>query len=1023
MEKKKKNALRLSVWAVCAAIILAASVFVSWYATTWDKALAPYFDYIGGTKLSAEDLDELAVKQKELELQIVDEGCVLLKNENKALPLAQGSKVSVFGITSMMWMTKQIPESKTDVFLQSLQNAGLETNNTLATMYMKSKHTNWGNGANLGDGGVAGNWQLDEVPQSEYTDSVKASYASYSDAAIVVFTRGGSEGGDLPRYMGRYGGSDSESYLELNQDEKDLLKAIKDCGQFKKTIVILHSTNAMQMDFADQAEYGIDSILWISGTGQDGVEEIGKILSGEVNPSAKNVDTYVIDNFSAPAMQNFGDYRFTSGGALISDTTTTVGGTYSYLNYGEGIYIGYKYYETRYEDSVMNAANVGSYDYASTVYAPFGYGLSYTTFAFSEFKMGSVKSNGDVEVSVKVTNTGDVAGKQVVQFYYQSPYTAYDKANGVEKSAVELIEFGKTGLLEAGKSETVSVTLNVNDFVSYDSKTAKTYLLEAGNYYITAASDAHEAVNNILAAKGYTTANGMTANGDASMVAAYTQTSTEKKNLSSTGYTVTNIFDDVALSDAKYLSRSDWSVLDTFDRATLTGGVAYADGTKALGTGTAPYSLTMDSNGTVGVHEASAEVLNGLKSVGWEKSGNPVSMNASEWAAVSYNAKTTSYTLEDAMSWDYDDARWDDLVNQMSQSEQVDIVGRSGWGTAKVDSVGKPQTYYMDGPQGMIDYVSGGVGYQFTDENMLGATWNKELANAEGDLVSLEFALKGASMWWAPAMNLHRTAFSGRNFEYFSEDSVHSGLMGLEMTLAAQQNGVAVNLKHFFLNDQETNRGVNGRLATFANEQTLREVYAKPFQICVERGNAMGVMSTMCRIGTTCLPASYAVNTILLRNEWGMKGTVITDAQSFTEYEAEQALAAGCDMVDSNAQTKYLSSTLESAGGQYALHQAAKNILYVTANTCAMGMDFTKGFPIYILMLVALNVFVVVYLAYGTVEVLCKCYPEQKVLSKKGKWILRIVLWTIAAAVLVYLIVMLATTWWADLMFALQTAV
>lgn len=1022
MMSKKKNAIALSVWSVCAAAILAGSAFVSWYATTWDKALGPYLGYVGGTEVAAEDIDSLVVKQKDLELRIVDEGCVLLKNNNNALPLSKGNKVSVFGMSSMLWMDKQITVGKTDVLLQSLKSAGLETNDKLAAMYMRSKHTNWGNGANLGDGAIAGNWQLDEVPQSEYTDAVKASYADFSDAAIVVFTRGGSEGGDLPRYMGRYGGSDEESYLELNKDEKDLLAAIKASGKFKKTIVILHTTNAMQMDF-DKEEYGIDSILWVSGTGQDGVEEIGKLLTGEVNPSAKNVDTYVYDNFSAPAMQNFGDYRFTENGELVKDYTTTVGGTYSYLNYGEGIYMGYKYYETRYEDAVMKSKNVGSYDYASTVYAPFGYGLSYTTFGFSDFKMGSVKENGDVELSVKVTNTGNVAGKQVVQFYYQAPYTDYDKQNGVEKAAVNLIDFGKTKLLDAGKSETVSVTINVNDFASYDANKAKTYLLEAGEYFITAASDAHEATNNILSAKGYTKADGMTAEGNAKMVASYEQKSTERKDQSVTGYTITNIFDDAKLPDAKYLSRSNWSVMDSFDKTTLTGGVAYATGTKALGTGSGTVSNTMDVNGTVGIKEASADILKGLKTVNWSASGNPVAMDSSDWAKVSYDSKSTSYKLEDMEGVPYDDKKWDDLVNQMSQAEQVDLVGRSGWGNAAFASVGKPQTFFMDGPQGMIDYVSGGVGYQFTDENLLGATWNKQLAAEEGELISLEFALKGASMWWAPAINLHRTAFSGRNFEYFSEDGIHSGLMAMEEVVAARKNGVKPTLKHFFLNDQETNRGANGRVATFADEQTLREIYAKPFQIAIEKGGASNMMSTMCRIGTKCLPASYAVNTILLRNEWGLQGTVITDAQSFTENEAEMALAAGCDMVCANAQTKYLDSTLKSAGGQYMLHEAAKNILYSTANSCAMGMDFNKGFAIYKLAIIALNVFVVLYLAYGTMEVLVKCYPEQKVISSRAKWIIRIVLWTIAAAVLTYLVVMLATTWWADLMFALQTAV
>lgn len=622
-----------------------------------------------------------------------------------------------------------------------------------------------------------------------------------------------------------------------------------------------------------------------------------------------------------------------------------------------------------------------------------------------------------------VKNTGGVAGKDVVQIYYQSPYTDYDRQNGVEKAAVNLIEFGKTALLKPGEIETLKFEININDMSSYDSKVARTYILEAGDYYITAASDAHAAANNILAAKGYTSADGMTEDGNSDFAYKYVLSETGLNDKSSTGYTVTNQFDFATLSDATYLSRNNWSVMDGWNKDTWLGGLAYADGTENLGTNNKSdfYSATTDTNGRVGVHAASPEVYKGLTSDGWDYSGIPVSINDGSWKKVGFGSKSTSYTLEDMVGVDYDDEKWDDIVNQISLEEQKDLVGRAGWGTAAVNSVGKPETYYLDGPQGMQDYISGGKGYAFPVQVVLGASWNKELAAKLGNMISKEFALKGASIWWSPAMNLHRTPFSGRNFEYFSEDGVHSGLMGLEEVNAAQENGVNVQLKHFFLNDQETNRGVNGRVATFATEQAMREMYLKPFQICVEEGDARGVMSTMCRIGTILMPCSYAVNTEVLRNEWGMKGAVITDAQSVTANEMEQALAAGCDMICSTSAATFTDLSLSSAGGRYMIHNAVKNNLYLTVNSIAVGTDFSKGFPVYILMLIALNVVVVVYLAYGTVEILLKQNPGQKILSKKGKWIMRGILWGIAAVLIVYLLIMFFTTWLDALIFAFQT--
>ena len=1003
MKKTPNKKLRISIWCIVVALLVLANVFATSYALTWERALTSYFGTIGGKKGSSAEItmteEELLAAQKALELEIVSEGTVLLKNDNNALPLKPGSKVSVFGQTAQIWMTKEkITGTKDTVFLDSLKEAGLEVNGELRKFYKQSKHTNWGIGANLGNGGIAGTWAVDEVPQSEYTDAVKDSYASYNDAAIVVFSRGGSEGGDLPRNMGRFNGDEAKGYLELDQNELDLLAAVT--ASFDKVVVVLHTTNAMDMDFVN--DYDIDAVLWVSGTGKDGVEVLGKILTGEINPSGRNVDTYVYDNFSAPAMQNFSDFRFTKDGALIDSTTSGVGGTYSYMNYAEGIYTGYKYYETRYEDVVLGQGNAGDYDYEKTVFAPFGFGLGYTTFDWTDFTATEPDENGDITVSVKVTNTGAAAGKDVVELYYQAPYTQYDIDNRVEKASVNLADFAKTKLLAAGESETVSLTLNVSDMKSYDTFGYGTYLLEAGDYYLTLATDAHAATNNILAAKG------AAVDGNAALVAKHTEAETKLLDKALTGAKIENQFDHAYLSDAVYLSRSDWSVMDN-------DGLRYATGTMS------GKSETTDENGTVYTHEIPESVYAALMVEGWDASGAPTGRDDASWTAVTYGAKN-GLTLADAAGLDYDDETWDRLLDQLSQSDTTMLAGQAGWGSGAVESVGKPETHFLDGPQGMIDYVSGGEGYQFTDENLLGATWNKELAHEFGRLVSIEFAMKGAAHWWAPAVNMHRTAYSARNFEYYSEDAVMNGLLATETVKAAKANGIQPTLKHFAFNDQDTNRGANGRLGTYATEQALRESYLKAFEIPVVKGGASSIMSSMGRVGSRICPGDYALNTAVLRNEWGYRGAIITDAQSLNPNEAEQAIAAGCDMVCSMAQTVYNADTLASAGGQNALRTAAKNQLYLAANSIAVGAGGSAGFPVWKLLLGGLYLVEMIFVAYGTMEVLLGCYPDQKKLSKKAIWTIRILVWAIAALLLGYLIFMLITEWGPALAFAFQTA-
>ncbi len=1015
-----RRPLWLALWCLLMVGVICVNIWATNYALSWDIVLTSYFGIIEDKKETVKesapaeaetyaDLESLAAAERELALEIASEGIVLLMNNNGALPLAKGSKVSVFGQSAQIWMTKEkVTNTKDTVLLESLEAAGLEINGSLRKMYKQSKHTKWGAGANLGNGGIAGTWAVDEVPQSEYKDSVKESYASYGDAAIVVFTRGGSEGGDLPRDMARFGGAAGAGYLELTQDEKDLLSAVSAAG-FAKTVVLLHTTNAMQMDELLKEEYGVDAVVWISGTGQDGVEVIGKLLTGESNFCGRNVDTYVYDNLSAPAMQNFGDFRFTQNGELIPATTTTTGGTYSYNVYSEGIYVGYRYYETRYEDVVMGTQGAGGYDYASTVAWPFGYGLSYTDFTWSDFTASEPDKNGDVTLSVKVTNSGKAAGKEVVQLYGQAPYTAYDVTNGIEKASVNLLDFAKTALLQPGASETVTLTVNTRDLSSWDSAVNQCYLLEAGDYYLTLASDAHKAVNNVLAAKGYTVSDGMTEDGDRGMVSKFTLSAEKKIDTTATGAKLKNIFEDSWLEGAKILTRSNWVMMDN-------DGLRYATGTM---TG---QSQTTDADGTVYIHEADEKTVNALKSEGWETAGNPRGMNDPSYSLQSFS-KDSGLTLADMKGKAFDDPDWDRLLDQMSQEDLITLVGQGHYQTSAVASIGKTVSQATDGPQGMVDYITDGSGYQFTDANMLGATWNKDLAHGFGSLCSLEITMKSATTWYAPAMNLHRTAYSGRNFEYFSEDSIHSGMLAREITVAAKTNGANVHLKHFFLNDQETNRGANGRLAPFATEQTMREIYARPFQMCIEAVPNSGVMVSMARVGTHIAPGYYALCTTLLRDEWGMKGAIITDAQALTLYEAEQHLASGLDLVLTAMATVYPQEVLDSPGGQTQMRLAARHILFMEANSRAMDIEKPTGFPIYKLLLIAYNVLTFIYMAWATLEILRKLFPEKKIIGDKPlRWI-RLILGILGILILGVLLFKFFNEWLPKLQFALQTSV
>lgn len=941
-----KRKWHIAFIALLAVLMLAGTVSANAIAIYWDKPLQEFVGVIGEGiedtsseenlyKSEFEDKNALLKTQEAFAKQVVGEGAVLLKNDN-ALPLNENSKVSLFGIASASGSASGSGsgavsgEAKT--LYNSLVNAGFEVNETLYSFYENSTHKH-GPGTGPGNGDAQGDWKVDEVPQSEFTDELKNSYKNYNDAAIIVFSRQGGEGGDLPTEMSRFGGSADEHYLQLSKEERDLLASIEQSGEFSNTVVLINSAGAMELGFVDQQEYGVDASLWYAGTGKNGIDAIGEILKGGINPSGRIVDTYVYDNFSAPAMQNFGDFRYVNGSnELIGN---------SYINYGEGIYVGYRYYETRYEDKVMNIQNVGDYNYTNSVIYPFGYGLSYTSFEWSDYQL---TEDGDTyTVDVTVTNTGDRSGKDVVQIYAQLPYVE----GGIEKAAVNLVNFDKTKELIPGESETLSIQIDKADLASYDYINEKTYTLDAGSYYLTAAQNAHAAVNNILAAKGYTIENGMTDAGNSTLVGKFELN--ELTRLESETE-VTNQFDNAIVANYEYLTRSNWANMDN-------NGLTYATGVKE------GVSNVSDAKKTAKTILADEELIRQLKEEGYEVSGAPAISTLNYPAADTYKYdQKTNLSLSDMIGLDYNDPKWDELLNALKLSDMHKLFNKSGYGTMAIEQINKPKTFEYDGPAGITNMITGEGAFSYPTSPMVAATWNVELAKEQGRLVGEDALNTRTSGWYAPAINIHRTPFSGRNYEYFSEDPVLTGLISTNVTKGVQAKGVYVFLKHFALNDQETNRVAYGSVATWSNEQAIREIYLKPFEMNVKQGEAKGIMMAFNRIGFIPATTHYNLITNVTRGEWGFQGIIISDYMSSqsTNY-ADQYLAAGGDMFLSTSGIPLTDAKQDWARAE--LRNSTHNILFVVANSLAMnglsnGGTYSSGFPIYKIILLVLDVLV-----------------------------------------------------------------
>ena len=882
--KSKRRKLSLVLLTLLSVITIGANVAVKVFVNVIDTYFAPSF-------ADPAKIDAAEKVSKALTTEIQEEGSVLLENKNNALPLAKNSKVNLFGISSVSITyggsgSGSADESKNVTLQQGLKDAGIEVNDTLTQFYKdrlpQKEQTNIFS-LNGGD------YNLQEVAQSEYTDSVLKQAKDFSDTAIVVISRNGGEGGDLPTDMANYkNGTAGRHYLQLQEVEEQLLNTVKQ--NFKKVIVLVNSSNAMELGFLK--DDGVSAALWIGGPGSTGLAGVGKILAGDVNPSGRLVDTYAYDLKTNPAFYTQGYFKYTN---ITYDERNYKGEVetkrYTFVNYNEGIYVGYRYYETRYVNNETGKTDESAYH--AVVQYPFGYGLSYTNFKQSIRDMK--EANGKIEVTVDVTNEGKVAGKDVSQVYYTAPYTV----GGIEKSHVVLAGFAKTKVLQPGETQTVTISFDRDDMASYDYKNSKSYVLEAGDYQIKLMNNAHD----VLDSRSFKVA------------------STEVlKQRSSDKSAVTNQFDE-ANGGLVYVSRANWE-------------------------GTLPTARPADK-------EASPEIAKQL-----DVKNPPIVDNASDSDIV---VKNNGLKFKDLKGVDYNDPKWDQLLEQISVAEMKELISFGGYATREVASIDKPAVVDLDGPAGINGIFQHIKGVQYNSEVVVASTWNVELAQKMGEAFADEALAHGVVGLYAPAVNIHRQPFAGRNFEYYSEDPVVSGKIASGLVKAAFDKGVYTFTKHFALNDQETNRS---GVATWANEQAIREVYLKAFEIPVKEGNATGIMSAFNRIGTTWAGGDSALLNTVLRDEWGFKGMVITDFAGASHMNPDQAIRNGNDLMLTPMGSLVTEKSTETNTGKQAMRKATKNILYTVVNSKALDVYKAK-FKWWLAVLAVADVVLVALTAWG----------------------------------------------------------
>ena len=899
--------------------------------------------------------DALVEDEIALNKQIAAEGIVLLKNDEGRMPYSTDTTFSFVSHSAVSYIGGNKVDMKT-----AFEDAGFGVNEDLWKFYSEGNGKDYGLGVGSVSYGDDEDFSINECPLSVMkaepglTDSMK------NTVPVFVFSRVAGEGRDMPRSM--YNHTDVEedktkTYLEPDSTELEILQYLND--NFDDVVLLLNSSAAVDLSWVENYP-NIHTVISAPAMGDYGLCSLAEIFSGKVNPSGRTVDTYEVDAMNSPAAQNFGDFAYYDENGNLTK--------YNYVSYKEGIYVGYRYYETRYEDKVLGQGNAGDYNYADAVMYPFGYGLSYTDFEWSDY---DTSWDGDTcTVTVKVTNTGDVAGKDVVQVYAQSPYTDYDKANKVEKAAVELVGYAKTAELAPGASETVKITFDQEQLKSYDYVNAKTYILDAGDYYITAAKNAHEAVNNILSAKGKTVEDGMTADGDTAFVATYTpangtvDTTTYKLD-TTTGVEITNQLDH-ANGGLQYLSRSDW----TGTWPTVDGEVS-----DQISTWGNPINGT-DASGKA----ASYTYRKTISKEDLAKLDSFDSLNPTDFSTLTDEivyGKDNGLGLIDMRGLDYNDPKWDDLLDQMTIEDMQQLIGFGGYQTAAVTSIEKVRTNDCDGPASINNNFTGVGSVGFPAATLIGMTWSKELAYSFGDSIGEMANEMDTSGWYGPAMNIHRTAFAGRNFEYYSEDGVLSGVMASNAIKGAQDHGVYAYMKHFALNDQEGNR--TSMVATWSNEQAIREIYLRPFEMSVKDADSHAVMSSFNYIGNRWAGGCSELLKNVLRGEWGFVGFVETDYFGVYGYmTADQGVRNGSDLMLCTTGNDFNTVTVLTNSSKQALREASKNILYTVVNSRAYEAEnLNPGMASWKIVMIGADV-VVALLVVGLEYTAIKGYKKRK---------------------------------------------
>lgn len=852
---------------------------------------------------------EAFANAQEVNLKLAEEGFVLLKNENAALPMNKGARISVFSKNSVNLSyggsgSGGFDTSNNKNLYESLNDAGFVTNPTLKRFYESSQSgpVRTANSSDL-DNGDNQKIATAETPQNKYTDAVRNSYVDYSDAALVVITRIGGEGFDLPRYQGDSEGavSPDSHYLELDQNEIDLLTAVTD-GTFKRVVVVFNTPSSFEAAFRKDSAYAafadkIDAAVWIGFTGSNGITALGEILNGDVNPSGRLVDTWAADFTKNPSFVNFGT------GCLPDTTDKYDGGMYYSVDYEEGIYVGYRYYETRGETD-------GEDWYNANVVYPFGYGLSYTTFDWTvgDASASEIELGTTITVPVTVKNTGSVAGKEVVQLYASAPYTL----GGIEKAHKVLVGFAKTKLLQPGESETVTVSFDPYSAASYDYRDANSngfsgYELEAGEYTLYVSRNAHESEKAI-----------------ALKLAADVQIGTDP----TTDSEVVNRY-----TDSENFLDSDWQLDTMLSRADWEG--------------------TWPTPQTAQQHAGTDRLYEEIRS---EEHNNPTDFDSEEYP---WFGEEPTLTLRDllpsaeAEGYEpvvfYDDERWEELMMGCDEEEMIALINNGAYHTLAMEGVGLPATIHGDGPSGFTCFMSkeqvNGT-CQYVSEPVMASTWNIDLMTELGEAIGEEGTIgdkatgQPYSSIYAPGVNIHRSPFGGRCSEYFSEDPFISGMMGTAEVQGIQSRGVLPTVKHFVANEQETHRSIGGDLS-WLSEQALREIYLKPFEYTVKLGETRGIMTSFNRIGTRWTGGDYRLLTEILRNEWGFNGLVICDFNTIPQYMIPRMMfyAGGSLDLATQQSAMWTDCDTSDAGDAIVLMRAVKDVMYALVNSNAMNAE------------------------------------------------------------------------------------